>query len=139
MATTSTSPRRTNRSELQHLARRLNAWRTTRTARQRIPDELWRAATDVARVHGLSPVAAALKLNYCDLQRRLRAGRSRRAGRSGVPTFVEVPRVAAPLGSGERGTLEVVHPSGSRLILRLPQAGARDFVPLVERFLRPRA
>src|SRR5574341_2459430 len=128
MATTSTSCRRPNRTGLLRLARRLNAWRTRRRAGQRIPEELWRAATDLARVHGLSPVAAALKLNYYDLQRRLRAGRSGRVGRSGVPTFVEVAPVAVPLGSGERGTLELVHACGARLTLRLPDARPRDLL-----------
>ncbi len=139
MATTSTRPQRTDRSELEQLARRLNAWRARRAPGQRIPDELWRGATDLAAVHGLSPVSAALKLNYYDLQRRLRAGRPRRAGRSTVPTFVELAPGTAPPGSWERGTLELVHPCGARLTLRLPHARPRDLLALVEQFLGQRA
>ena len=139
MATTSTASRRRHRSGLQRLAWRLNAWRTRRTAGQRIPDELWRAATDLAQVHGLSSVAAALKLDYYGLQRRLRTDHSRRVGRSGVPTFVEVAPVAASGGSSERGTLELVHASGARLTLRLPDARPRDLLPLVAQFWRQRA
>jgi hypothetical protein len=31
---------------------------------QRLPAELWQAAIAVARVHGINPTVAALKLNY---------------------------------------------------------------------------
>ncbi len=137
MATTATLPQSNNRPGLQHLARRLSVWRARRSPGQRIPDVLWRGAADLARIRGVSAVAAALKLDYYDLQRRLRAGRSGGTGRSSKPTFVEVAPAAAPLGGGQGGTLELVHPCGTRLILRLPQAGVRDWVPLVERFLRP--
>lgn len=56
------------------LAERLNDWRRTRCRGQRIPEELWSAATVLARDHGLASTATALKLNYYDLQRRLEPG-----------------------------------------------------------------
>jgi len=63
VATLSTTPR-TEPPQLHLLAQRLKAWRAARSPGQRIPDELWKAAADLARVHGLSRTAAALKLNY---------------------------------------------------------------------------
>jgi len=42
-------------------------------------------------------------------------------------------------GLGERGTVELVQASGARLTLRLPNASARDLLPLVHLFLRRRS
>ena len=138
MATISTTPR-TEPPQLQPLAQRLKAWRACRTRGQRIPDELWRAAADLARVHGLSRTAAALKLSYYDLKRRLVAGRFQR-GRPLTPApFVEVAPSALAGGPGQGGTVEWIQASGARLTLRLPHASARDLLPLVHLFLRRRS
>ena len=138
MATTSTTPR-TEPPQLHPLAQRLKAWRAARTRGQRIPDELWKAAADLARVHGLSRTAAALRLSYYDLKRRLVAGRIQRRRRLTPAPFVEVAPPALAPGLGERGTLELVQASGARLTLRLPNASAKDLLPLVHLFLRHRS
>src|SRR5437764_13501731 len=72
MATTSRS-HLTDSPQLHDLARRLRAWRATPRRGQRIPEDLWRAATRLARTHGVSAISSALKLGYYELQRRLRA------------------------------------------------------------------
>ena len=137
MATTSTtSP--THRSHLEPLAQRLNAWRATRRRGQRLPEELWRGAADLARVHGLSPTCAALRLNYYDLQRRLSGRRVQRKRRLAPPPFIELAPPALPSGLGEHGTLELIQASGARLTLRLPNATPRDLMPLVHLILRHR-
>jgi hypothetical protein len=138
MATTSTVLR-TEPPQLQPLAQRLNAWRAARARGQRIPDELWKAAADLARVHGLSRTAAALKLSYYDLERRLLAGRIQRRRRLTPAPFVEVALSALAPGLGEVGTLELVQASGARLTLRLPSASASDLLGLVHLFLRHRS
>lgn len=94
---------------------------------------------ELARIHGLNPTVAALKLNYYALQRRLQAGRAPRRGRARAPVFVEVPAVPLPPGGDERGTVELVQACGARLILRFSVAGPNDLLPLVKLFLRPRA
>lgn len=136
---TSTTARRAIPSGLPTLADRFRAWRVTRERGQRIPDELWQAATELARIHGLNATAAALKLNYYDLQRRLRTGRTPRRGRSRLPVFVEVPAMPLPPGGDERGAVELIQACGARLILRFPDAGPSDLLPLVQLFLRHRA
>ena len=138
MATTSTAPRIAP-PQLQPLAQRLKAWRAARARGQRIPDELWKAAADLAHVHGLSRTAAALKLSYYDLKRRLLAGRMQRRRRLTPAPFVEVAPSAVAPDLGERGTVELVQASGARLILRLPSASASDLLALVHLFLRHRA
>ena len=138
MATTPTTSR-ADSPQLEKLAQRLNAWRSTRTRGQRIPEAFWKAATLLARKHGLNPTAAALKLNYYDLQRRLGGGREPRKQRLTPAPFLELVAPACPPGVGEPGTLELVQPSGTRLTLRLPQAWPRDLLPLVHLFLRHRS
>jgi hypothetical protein len=139
MTTTSTS-RRAESPQLQPLAQRLQAWRATRPLGQRIPEELWKAAVDLARVHGLSRTATALKLSYADLQRRLSGHRvSRRGRRLSPPAFVELAAPTLPTSLRDCGTLEVVQGSEARLILRLPNARPRELLPLVQLFLRHRS
>jgi hypothetical protein len=126
-------------SGLATLQERFRNWRTRRDRGERIPAELWQAATEQAGLHGLSPTAVALKLSYHDLQRRLQACRAARRGRPDAPVFVEVPAVPLAPGGSERGTIELVQASGARLILRFPAAGPNEVLPVVELFLRSRA
>lgn len=115
------------------LAERLNHWRRSRCRGQRIPEELWSAATVLARQHGLAPTASALKLSYYDLQRRLEPSRKVKTAPS-LPAFVEMPGLLA--AKPDPGTVELVHANGSRLTLRLPHPRSRDLLPLVAAFLR---
>ena len=137
--TTMTAVHHSEPAGLQSLARRFMTWRCTRPRGQRIPRELWQAATALARIHGIDPTVAALKLNYYELQRRLHSGQACQRGRSPAAVFVEVPSVPLSAGGGERGLVELVHPGGARLIVHRGAAGVDELLPLVELFLRPRA
>jgi len=44
-------------AELEVLAQRFETWQRTRRGCRRIPEELWRAAADLARIQGLSRTA----------------------------------------------------------------------------------
>ena len=138
MATHTTIGHQTAADPFGKLAQRLTAWRGARTGGQRIPEELWREAADLARTHGLSPTITALKLNYYDLQRRMKPGRAPRKGCLAQPSFLELaaPSLAAP-PSGH-GTLELIRPCGTRLLLRLPEASPKELAPLVGLLLRHR-
>lgn len=94
---------------------------------------------ELARIHGLNPTVAALKLNYYDLRRRLQAGHAPRRGRARAPVFVEMPVVPLPPGGAEHGTVELIQACGTRLVLRFADASPRDLLPLVQLFLRRRA
>lgn len=137
MTKVSTNERGAGAAELEALGQRLKGWRTTREGGERIPKELWRAATDLARIYGLSRTATALKLGYCDLRRRLQAGDAHGSGRSPSPVFVEVPAMPLPSSGGEHGSVELVAVSGARLILRVPEVGSAELLQVVEVFLRP--
>jgi hypothetical protein len=139
MATHTTLRSATGTDPFTRLAARLTDWRGTRTRGQRIPEELWREAIDLALVHGLSPTATALKLNYCDLQRRVGAGRARGKRLTAPPGFVELAAPGLPASGSAPGTLELIRPCGTRLLLRLPEASPTELLPLVGLLLQDRA
>lgn len=138
MQTTSTKTRTTSSpsSSLSALVDRLNHWRSVRSPGHRIPEDLWKAATELARVHGIAPVSAALKLNYYDIQHRLGMPRRPRKPHVKRPDFVELPPPLSPSPTRDSSTVEILHSSGSRLTLRLPHPKSRDLLPLVHAFLR---
>ena len=137
MATTSAKSRIAP-PQLQRLAQRLKAWRSTRVAGQRIPQELWKEAAELASVHGLSRTATALQLSYYDLQSRISGSSAPRRPRVPVTHFVELAAPTGPAGLHQQGTLELVQSSGARLTLRLPNATPKDLLPIVHLFLRRR-
>ena len=138
MAKPSTTTQRANPPELDLLAEQFRIWRATRQRGERIPKELWEAAIGLARIHGLNPIGAALKLNYNDLHRRFSGGFKQRPS---APAFVELAALSPTLirGRYEGATVELAQVSGSRLTLRFPDAVLGDLLPLVELFLRQRA
>ena len=137
METTSRKPRVPNPLQPRFaLLSELNGWRRTRSVGQRIPEPLWNAAAELARVDGVGPIAAALKLNYYDLQRRLGLPTRPRTPRAKPAPFVELPTPSTFHRSADPGTVELTRPNGSRLTLRLPTARARDLLPMVHAFLR---
>jgi hypothetical protein len=129
-------PSRNHPLKLHRLARRLEAWRTTSTRGRRIPERLWQAAAELARVHGLSATASALKLNYYDLQRRLGSNLAVEAENPVRPQFVQLSAGGPSWPGTDPGTVELLQPSGARLILRLPKSHARQLLPLVQALLR---
>jgi hypothetical protein len=136
MAKPSTTTQHANPPELDLLAERFRIWRARRQRGERIPKELWEAAIGLARIHGLNPIGAALKLNYNDLHRRFSGGFKQRPS---APAFVELAAPALIRGCCEGATVELAQVSGSRLTLRFPDAVLGDLMPLVELFLRHRS
>ena len=55
--------------------RRFERWRSTHTTRLPIPERLWAAAVDLAREHGVSRTAQALRLEYGKLRRLMESAR----------------------------------------------------------------
>lgn len=137
MARISPTPR-SDPPQLHLLAQRLKAWRATRRPGQGIPEDLWKAAAQLARVHGLSRTATALKLAYYDLQRRVTGAGPQRRPALRPPPFVQLAPPSWPVGPAESGTVELIHACGARLTLRLPNASPQDLVPFVQLVLRHR-
>jgi hypothetical protein len=51
--------------------RQLEQFRSTQPRRTKLPESLWQAAVELARQHGVYPVAHPLRLDYMQLKKRL--------------------------------------------------------------------
>jgi len=80
---------RTEALTVEKVRTRLEDWRRNRTGRAEIPDELWRAAAELARRDGVHRTATALHLDGGKLKRRMVATDSA-TGRAQPPAFVEL-------------------------------------------------
>lgn len=96
---------------------RFENWRQNRCGKQRIPEELWSAAIELARRNGVNPTAAALHLDGGKLKRRMVAAGSV-SGQGMPPTFVEL---MAPTVNQHECTIEL---EGRRGKLRIHWKGA---------------
>ena len=74
--------------DINEVRTRFENWRQNRRGMQRIPDELWSAAIELARQDGVNPTAAALHLDGGKLKRRMVAADSV-PGKAMPATFVE--------------------------------------------------
>src|SRR5271157_2656307 len=86
---TMTRRRSVDTLNLDEVRTRFENWRQNRCGKQRIPDELWSAAIEVARRDGVNPTAAALHLDGGKLKRRMMAA-DVVPGKAMPPTFVEL-------------------------------------------------
>lgn len=115
---------------------RLDGWRRTRPKRGPMPAELWKEAADLARLHGINPVAQALCLNYYSLKRHLnlvvRNTPSPQA--ASRPAFVELAVV--PSAQTDECRVELERTDGARMKLWLSRQ--TDLLELVESFWRCR-
>jgi hypothetical protein len=82
--------------EFRKVEQALAQWRARRRGNERIPEALWQAAVELARVYGVGPVSVRLKLGHTDLKQRLAQSKS-------VKSSVEPPSsltfVALPLAN----------------------------------------
>jgi hypothetical protein len=116
---------------------RFEDWRRDPGRGRRIPDELWRAAIEVATEHGIWRTARALRLNSGELKERLMAVSGQSAGASGrsrASAFVELPPPI--LGAGGECVIELEDRSGTRLRIRLPGWVMPDLAALAREFRR---
>ena len=87
---------------LQH---QLDRFRSTQPHRTKPPEPPWQAAVELARQHGIYPVAQPLRLDYMGLKRRL-GGVPALGRKASKPTFVEltasIPAIFAQSAAGEK-------------------------------------
>jgi hypothetical protein len=117
---------------------RITHWRTTRSHRGRMPEDLWLEAVRFTRQHGVYAIAKALKLNYEALKGRVLKGPPKRTTRSAPPRPAFVQLDPMPGISGPSSTVEIEGVRGGKLTIRLSGPTALDAVAIVEAFLRGR-
>ena len=80
--------------DLSGTIREFDRWRSVRLKGASIPPDLWRSATALAAVHGVSKISTELRLDYYALKKRLseysdeECGTEKRSG--STPRFVEM-------------------------------------------------
>ena len=113
------------------LRQRVEQWRRARPHRRAMPDDLWMAASVVAREYGVHSVARAVRLDYYSLKRRVEENTTSVAD---GPSFVEVavsPTMATAVGES---VVEMERPDGARMLVRV--SGTDAVVRLSEAFWR---
>ncbi len=114
--------------QLADAASALAQWRSTLPRTSRIPEELWSRATELAERHGVAKVAAALKIDYTSLKRRLTVttGKPAEGERTSPqsPAFVEL-NFGLPLAT-PACVLLLSDRHGRALRIELPHAASSD-------------
>ena len=110
------------------LQRQLDQFRSTQPRRTKLPDSLWQAAVELARQHGVYPVAHPLRLDYMGLKKRL-DGVPRLRRKATKPVFVElVTPDRAPL---EEWVIELESSSGSKMRIQWKTTAPPDWTNLL--------
>jgi hypothetical protein len=110
------------------LQRQLEQFRTTRPGRTKLPEPLWQAAVELARQHGVYPVAHPLRLDYMRLKQRL-GGPPTRHKKAPKPSFVEL--VAPHSAALEDCVIEFESSSGGKMRIQWKASTPLDWVGLL--------
>ena len=125
--------------DLSTLRERVEQWRQQRPKRTRIPEELWAAAVQVARVEGAYATHRATRFDYNGLKERLALPETTaREECGGTTAFVELGGVQLA-DSGGRTVVEIVGRRGGRMRMDVSGAGGGDLVGLAQAFWRHEA
>jgi hypothetical protein len=106
------------------LQRQLEQFRSAQPRRTKLPESLWQAAVELARQHGVYPVAQPLRLDYTGLKRRL--GGVPIVGRKATkPSFVEL------IAPQEECVIEFESPSGNKMRIQWKASTPQDWASLL--------
>jgi hypothetical protein len=110
------------------LQRQLEQFRSTQPRRTKLPESLWQAAVELARQHGVYPVAHPLRLDYMQLKKRL-GGVSSLRRKTTKPAFVEL--VAASPGKVDEWVIEVESSRGAKMRIQWKATVPPDWASLL--------
>ena len=123
-------------SQVKPARQQLEVWRKTRHHGERIPEPLWNLLVALARVHGVSPVSQALRLDYYALKRRVLESEPMRKSRGkAVAPFVELPWISPPTPA-PTCTVELAKNTGVTMTIRWAGSAAAEVMSLAESFWR---
>lgn len=123
-------------TDLSVLQDQLDSWRQRQTGRCRLPADAWDAATELAAIRGVSPVARALHIDFYKLQRRVRA-LAMSVTENPVPhRFVELKLELPPPDNAAGGWVELFDGPHRRMRLQTGHDPA-TWLALAQGFWRP--
>ena len=119
--------------ELQRVGGQFATWRTGRQPGERIPVRLWKQAVKLAKKHGVSRTATALRLDYYSLKKRLDQNKTRAGPGPPDAAFVELP---APLSLPMAGeySIEFEDGRGASMRVTIKGGGVPDLLALSRSF-----
>lgn len=130
--------------QLKTLCSRVERWRKHRGGgRSMVPEDLWNAAIEVARVEGVHATSKALRFNYYSLKDRLVLADStalaqRRPDRGATFVEVQMPSLRSPAACesavGDKTVVELVGTGGARMRIDVTGASHVDVVGLAQAF-----
>ena len=124
-------------SDLDQLQHQLDSWRQRQSGRCRLPAALWQAAAQIARKHGVSRVARALRIDFYKLQRRVETAAAAGSLAAGSPAFVQLKLDPLPTRRSEVGAVELCDGPHRRLRIETGSDPA-SWLALAESFWRAR-
>jgi|APSaa5957512622_1039677.scaffolds.fasta_scaffold39794_2 hypothetical protein len=110
-------------------------WRSTRTKRGKIPNELWSAAAKLTELHSINLVAKLLRLNASDLSKKRSSASSPiiKTNVGSPVSFIEFPKISNDnAGSCE---IDLKRPDGSEMHIRLSGSSTTDLPVLIQAFV----
>ena len=110
------------------LQRQLEQFRSTQPRRTKLPESLWQAAVELARQHGVYPVAHPLRLDYMQLKKRLGGVPSPRR-KTTKPAFVEL--VAPTPGKLDGCVIEFESSRGDKMRIQWKATVPPDWASLL--------
>jgi len=110
------------------LQRRFDEFRSTQPHRTKLPETLWQAAVDLARQHGLHPVAHPLRLDYMGLKKRLE-GVPGPQKKMAAPAFVEL--IASHPATISECVIEFDSSIGSKMRIQWKGSSTPDWASLL--------
>ena len=108
------------------------AWRRSRKARSRIPEQLWTSAVVAARDVGVNQACKALRLDYYALKRRVVASPELPPSVKASGNFVEFDSVVPPLFT--EWAVEMDNGRGGRMRVAARSVSGPDVVSLSRTF-----
>jgi len=111
------------------LQRQLEQFRSSRSARTRLPESLWQAAEELARQYGVYPVARALRLDYTRLKNRV-GGLTKLRRKSRKASFVELV-TPPPAPTPDGCVIEFESSRGGKMRIQWNAPAALDWTGLL--------
>jgi hypothetical protein len=112
---------------IEQLQRQLDEFRSTQPHRTKLPETLWQAAVELARLHGVYSVAHPLRLDYVGLKKRL-DGVSDPKKKAAKPAFVEL--IADHSATMADCVIEFESSIGSKMRIQWKASTAPDWISL---------
>ena len=108
---------------------RFEQWRSNRSGKAPIPDELWKLAINAARQQGVNRAAQQLHLDAGKLKRLLVGAEQRRSKTRRQPRFVEV--IASVTAASPEFVIEFESATGSKMRIHWKTTVAPDWTNLL--------